>query len=210
MPVLGVNVGGVSGRGHGNDYLVTDWDTAVVDSAKAMALTVIDLLYGDAARAKEVLDRSRPEMTREAYLSLQRERAPGDRLRRRCRITRPGGEDEGHHRHSQHPQSRGGGLRGVHPLPPTARCASPGGHPPHHPAPGAGGHQHGGRLQPRDQRPANGCVSSCRPRQGRRTVFPAWPRPTTTRRQSSSCLQERPGTAPASTRPSALLAATPT
>ena len=75
MPVLGVNVGGVSGRGHGNDYLVTDWDNAVVDSAKSMALTVIDLLYGDAARAKEVLDRSRPEMTREAYLSLQRERA---------------------------------------------------------------------------------------------------------------------------------------
>ena len=75
MPVLGVNVGGVEGRGHGNDYLVTDWDNAVVDSAKSMALTVIDLLYDDAARAKEVLDRSQPAMTREAYLALQRERA---------------------------------------------------------------------------------------------------------------------------------------
>ena len=34
MPVLGVNVGGVSGRGHGNDYLVTDWDNAVVESPR--------------------------------------------------------------------------------------------------------------------------------------------------------------------------------
>jgi hypothetical protein len=64
MPALGFNVDGVSGRGHENDYLVTDWDT-----------TVIDLLYDNAATAREVVDRANPLLTRQCDLLLQRERS---------------------------------------------------------------------------------------------------------------------------------------
>lgn len=73
MPVLGCNVGGVTGQAHGNNYLVEDWDIAVIVSAKAIAMMVIDLMYGDAAGAKEVVARARPEMTRDQYLAFQRQ-----------------------------------------------------------------------------------------------------------------------------------------
>ncbi|MCI0438453.1 MAG: amidohydrolase, partial [Chloroflexi bacterium] len=51
-----------------------DYEQAVIAPAKAMAMTVIDLLYGDAERAKEVLARSSPPMTKHQYLSLQNSR----------------------------------------------------------------------------------------------------------------------------------------
>ena len=75
MPVLGVNVGGVTGRGHGNDYIVVDWDHAVVESAKVIAMNIIDLMYGVAAKAKEVVAKAGPKMTLDQYLSFQRGQA---------------------------------------------------------------------------------------------------------------------------------------
>jgi predicted HAD superfamily phosphohydrolase len=75
LPVLGISVGGVSGQTHGNDFVVDDWDIAVVDSAKVVAMQIIDLMYGDADGAKEVVDKARPEMTRDQYLAFQRQQA---------------------------------------------------------------------------------------------------------------------------------------
>jgi hypothetical protein len=43
----------------------------VVNPAKAMAMTVIDLLAGDAAKAREVLATSPPTMSKSQYLALQ-------------------------------------------------------------------------------------------------------------------------------------------
>ena len=51
-----------------------DYDLAVVEAAKAMAMTVIDLLATDGGRSKEVLDSSSPRMTKESYLTLQNRR----------------------------------------------------------------------------------------------------------------------------------------
>ena len=74
MPVIHPYTGGCSGTGHGDDYRVVDYDQAVVRPAKAIAMTVIDLLANDAARAKHVIDNSSPPMTKESYLALQNSR----------------------------------------------------------------------------------------------------------------------------------------
>ncbi|MBI4232924.1 MAG: amidohydrolase [Chloroflexi bacterium] len=74
MPAVHPYAGGATGVGHGNDYVVQDYEQAVVNPAKAMAMTVIDLLADGATRAREVLARSKPPMTREQYLALQARR----------------------------------------------------------------------------------------------------------------------------------------
>lgn len=59
---------GATGRGHSEDYMVEDYGKAVVDPAKAMAMTVVDLLANGAETGAKVLDAFVPEMTRESYL----------------------------------------------------------------------------------------------------------------------------------------------
>jgi hypothetical protein len=46
----------------------------VINPAKAMAMTVIDLLAGQAETAKAVLDTSSPQMSKQQYLDLQNSR----------------------------------------------------------------------------------------------------------------------------------------
>ena len=74
-PVIHPYAGGATGAGHGKDYLITDYQRAVLNPAKAMAMTVIDLLGDGAGKAKEVLTRTTPSMTKEQYLRFQEERA---------------------------------------------------------------------------------------------------------------------------------------
>ena len=74
MPLIHPYCGGATGTAHGKDYVIQDYETAVVLPAKAMAMTLIDLLADGAAKAKEVKARDRPPMTREQYLKFQRER----------------------------------------------------------------------------------------------------------------------------------------
>jgi hypothetical protein len=52
-----------------------DYEQAVVNPAKIMAMVVIDLLADRAAKAHEVLSKTRPAMTRDEYVAFQRERA---------------------------------------------------------------------------------------------------------------------------------------
>ena len=74
IPAIHPYTGGATGTGHGADYLVTDHEQAVIRPAKAMAMSVIDLLAEGAAGAAEVIADSPPSMTKEAYLALQRGR----------------------------------------------------------------------------------------------------------------------------------------
>ena len=64
MPVIHPYTGGASGVGHGSDYVVQDYGQAVINPAKAMAMCVIDLLAGGAARATEVMSKNSPAMTK--------------------------------------------------------------------------------------------------------------------------------------------------
>ncbi len=68
MPAIHPYAGGVSGISHGNDYLIEDYQVAVINPAKAMAMTVVDLLADGATEAKEVLAKSKPRMTKQEYL----------------------------------------------------------------------------------------------------------------------------------------------
>jgi hypothetical protein len=71
MPVIHPYTTAATGTGHGADYIIQDYVQAVVNPAKAMAMTVIDLLAGDAAKAREVLATSPPAMSKSQYLALQ-------------------------------------------------------------------------------------------------------------------------------------------
>ncbi len=73
MPTIHPWVDCATGNGHGVDYLVQDYEMAVVKAAKAMAATVIDLLSDGAAAGNSVVQSFKPEMTKERYLAQLRE-----------------------------------------------------------------------------------------------------------------------------------------
>lgn len=67
MPCLHPSAGGVTGVLHGIDFQVSDYDLAVLNPAKAMAMTAVDLLAQDARLARRVLSEAKPAMTRDEY-----------------------------------------------------------------------------------------------------------------------------------------------
>jgi amidohydrolase len=72
MPVIHPYLVAAEGHAHAPDWHINDPQHGYVTPAKLLAMTAIDLLYGDAAPAREVLDQFEPAMTRDAYLALQR------------------------------------------------------------------------------------------------------------------------------------------
>jgi len=74
MPVIHPYSNSASGIGHGHDYLIEDYDRAVVVPAKVMAATVLDLLGNNAQTARQTVDQSKPVMTAAQYVSVQRDR----------------------------------------------------------------------------------------------------------------------------------------
>jgi amidohydrolase len=78
MPVIHPYANSASGVGHGHDYLIDDYDLAVVAPAKVMAATILDLLANDAQAARQALAKNRPIMTAEQYVSVQRGRFKTD------------------------------------------------------------------------------------------------------------------------------------
>jgi hypothetical protein len=72
MPTLHPYMGGATGSGHGADYAIADPKVAYVEPAKQLALMAVDLLWGDADGARDILKSWTPRMTKEAYLSFQR------------------------------------------------------------------------------------------------------------------------------------------
>ena len=75
MPVCHPWTSGADGAGHSKDYLIRDYEQAVINPAKIMAMVVIDLLAQDAQGARRVLAESTPAMTKDQYVAFQRERA---------------------------------------------------------------------------------------------------------------------------------------
>ena len=74
MPLIHPYCGGATGTGHGKDYVIQDYEIAVIQPAKAMAMTVIDLLSEQAVKAVEVKTTDKAPMTKDQYLKFQRER----------------------------------------------------------------------------------------------------------------------------------------
>ena len=72
MPVIHPYVVAATGSGHGNDYIVEDYELGVLTGAKAMAMTVIDLLADGATRAQGIKSAYNAPMTKAQYLSVMR------------------------------------------------------------------------------------------------------------------------------------------
>ena len=72
MPMIQPHVAGASGVGHGADYRIVDYDMAVINPAKMMAMTAIDLLANGAAEARRVKAEYKAPMTKEQYLETVR------------------------------------------------------------------------------------------------------------------------------------------
>jgi amidohydrolase len=72
MPVIHPYAVAATGTGHGSDYLVQDYELGVLTAAKAMAMTVIDLLANGAHHARTIKADYQAPLTKAQYLSLMR------------------------------------------------------------------------------------------------------------------------------------------
>jgi amidohydrolase len=72
MPAIHPYVVAAQGKAHGADWRINEPQHGYVTPAKLLAMTAIDLLYGDAGPAREILAAFEPAMTKEAYLAFQR------------------------------------------------------------------------------------------------------------------------------------------
>jgi metal-dependent amidase/aminoacylase/carboxypeptidase family protein len=72
LPTVHPYAGGAAGAGHGADYRIEDYTRAVLNPARALAMTVVDLLSDDAREAKRVKAEFKPRMTRDDYLAYLR------------------------------------------------------------------------------------------------------------------------------------------
>lgn len=72
MPTVHPYAGGATGAGHGADYRLEDYTRAVINPAKALAMTTVDLLANGAAEANRVVAEFTPRMSRSDYLAYLR------------------------------------------------------------------------------------------------------------------------------------------
>jgi len=72
MPVIHPYVVAAEGKAHGADWRINEPQHGYLTPAKLLAMTAIDLLYEDAAPAKDILAQFKPAMTKEGYLEFQR------------------------------------------------------------------------------------------------------------------------------------------
>ena len=75
MPSCPPYTAGAVGPGHSSEYLITDYESAVINPAKIMAMVTIDLLADGAKQAKAVKANHRPLLNKQSYVKFQRERA---------------------------------------------------------------------------------------------------------------------------------------
>jgi len=69
MPVCHMYIGGARGVLHGDDFKIVDPQSAILEAAKAMVCSAIDLLANGAEKALEIKENWKAPMTKEEYLS---------------------------------------------------------------------------------------------------------------------------------------------
>ena len=80
MPVSHPYIFGASGTGHGNDYLMADQEAVYVNMAKLLAMTAIDLMADDAAKARDIVDNATPKLSKAQYLDFNRSMMATDKF----------------------------------------------------------------------------------------------------------------------------------
>ncbi len=69
LPSIHPSMGGFTGNLHSKEFAPTDTEAAYIEAAKAMAMTVVDLLWDDAKAACEICNKSQ-RMSKEEYFKL--------------------------------------------------------------------------------------------------------------------------------------------
>jgi len=72
IPVIHPYLASARGKTHGADFPISEPEHAYLTPAKLLAMTAIDLLYGDAAPAKTILAEFEPAITKDDYLAFER------------------------------------------------------------------------------------------------------------------------------------------
>ena len=72
MPTTSIGMGGSDGQGHSRDFKITDSVRQYIVPAKALAVTVVDLLYDDAVAAKNVIVGFVPTIKRDEYYDFMK------------------------------------------------------------------------------------------------------------------------------------------
>lgn len=70
IPSIHPMVGGISGNLHTAEYKIVDEETAYILPAKAITLTIIDLLYDKAKVASDIIVNFKPLMSKKEYIKL--------------------------------------------------------------------------------------------------------------------------------------------
>ena len=74
MPTLHPMIGGITGNLHTREYKIVDEELAYLIPAKAMALSVIDLLFDNGKIGNEILEKFEPKMSKKEYLEFMEQR----------------------------------------------------------------------------------------------------------------------------------------
>jgi amidohydrolase len=72
IPVIHPYVASATGKTHGADFRITEPEHAYLSPAKLLAMTAIDLLWDDAAPARQVIADFDPAFTKDTYLAFER------------------------------------------------------------------------------------------------------------------------------------------
>ena len=72
MPVIHPYVAAAHGKTHGADFHISEPEHAYLSPAKLLAMTAIDLLWDDAAAARNIVGGFKPAMDKEEYLRFER------------------------------------------------------------------------------------------------------------------------------------------
>ena len=70
MPFMHISTGGYEGTAHSKEFTICDPEMAYVMPARAMAMTVVDLLWDHAAQARAVKAAYTPKFDREGYVAF--------------------------------------------------------------------------------------------------------------------------------------------
>jgi len=72
IPVIHPYVVAAQGKAHGADWRINEPQHGYLTPAKLLAMTAIDLLYDDAAPAREIIAEFKPAFTKDSYLAFER------------------------------------------------------------------------------------------------------------------------------------------
>lgn len=72
VPTIQPTANATSGNGHGIDYMVDNYDLAVIKAGKAMGMTVIDLLADNGEKGRKISGSFKTPMSISEYLSRMR------------------------------------------------------------------------------------------------------------------------------------------